>query len=555
MKKLKQVRESLTKELGTVVELGAETPKASLELAMALGWLNPAFTPVAVGLSFVGLTKKGLELYRKVTNKEPDIEEWVGITFPLAYVESFDTLLQQNNWLREKIGAGVSGQEIKQQFDQLGEIQLDRELLQQALTYFPESLLGHALNQQLSAYLEQVGVDKQTIPLITGWVAWRTKTCVELLLEYEKSKSPNLVEQLVLYTTAALEVGATQKFSSIESYLKEYISPNPSDRLRLSQWQVFDETFNLPDIYVSLAAHLLDSNGKVIEDAAAVNLENWAKEQLTNPEKSDRVMFIQAGPGRGKSVFCRMFANWVREHFHPIWTPILIRLRDIHAFEDNLENTLRAAIQDDFAKSDDGWITDRNTRFLFILDGFDELRLEGRTSGELQELLKKVGIYQEQCGMSPSLGHRFLVTGREMALQGVALPRNLQRVEIALMDEQIQQQWFTKWGNLVEEDKVKAFQEFLTADNCPQRVRELAREPLLLYLLGAMHRDGKLTTEMFAGANGVKAKILIYQTTLDWVLTKQRPEELNFEITECDTEDLRRILMEAGLCVTQSGGE
>ncbi|MDJ0618326.1 MAG: pentapeptide repeat-containing protein [Calothrix sp. MO_192.B10] len=86
-------------------------------------------------------------------------------------------------------------------------------------------------------------------------------------------------------------------------------------------------------------------------------------------------------------------------------------------------------------------------------------------------------------------------------------------------------------------------------------MQELAREPLLLYLLGAMHRDGKLNTEMFAGANGVKAKILIYQTTLDWVLTKQRPEELNFDITEFDTEDLRRILMEAGLCVTQSGGE
>ncbi len=552
MKKLKQVRESLTKELGTVVELGAETPKASLELAMALGWLNPAFTPVTVGLSFVGLTKKGLELYRKVANKEPDIEEWVGIAFPLAYVESFDTLVQQNNWLRENIGTGVSGQEIKQKLDQLGEIQLDQELVQQALTYFPDSLLGHALNQQLSTYLEQVGVDKQTIPLITGWVAWQTKACVELLLEYEPQ---NLVEQLAIYRTAAMEVGATQKFGSIESYLKEYISPNPSDRWRLSQWQVFDEDFQIPDIYVPLSAQLLDSNGKVIKDKAAVNLETWAKEQLTKPEKNGQVMFIQAGPGRGKSVFCRMFANWLRENFHPIWTPILIRLRDIHAFEDNLENTLRAAIHEDFAKSDDGWITDRNTRFLFILDGFDELRLEGRTSGELQELLKKVGIYQEQCARSPLLGHRFLVTGREMALQGIVLPRNLQRVEIALMDEQIQHQWFQKWVNLIEEVKARAFQGFLTAGNCPQRVQELAREPLLLYLLGAMHRDGKLTTEMFAGANGVKAKILIYQTTLDWVLTKQRPQDLNFDITEFETEDLRRILMEAGLCVIQSGEE
>ncbi|MHC5825536.1 MAG: pentapeptide repeat-containing protein, partial [Nostoc sp.] len=60
---------------------------------------------------------------------------------------------------------------------------------------------------------------------------------------------------------------------------------------------------------------------------------------------------------------------------------------------------------------------------------------------------------------------------------------------------------------------------------------------------------------MFRDSNGVQAKILIYQTTLDWVLTKQRPKDLNTTITEFDTEDLRLILMEAGLCVTQSGRE
>ncbi len=55
--------------------------------------------------------------------------------------------------------------------------------------------------------------------------------------------------------------------------------------------------------------------------------------------------------------------------------------------------------------------------------------------------------------------------------------------------------------------------------------------------------------------NAAQAKIIIYQTTLDWVLTKQRPERLNQELTEFDTEDLRLILTEAGLCVTQSGRE
>ncbi|MHC5763579.1 pentapeptide repeat-containing protein, partial [Nostoc sp.] len=108
---------------------------------------------------------------------------------------------------------------------------------------------------------------------------------------------------------------------------------------------------------------------------------------------------------------------------------------------------------------------------------------------------------------------------------------------------------------LVGQDKALEFQKFIKADSCPERVKELAREPLLLYLLGAMHRDKELNIEMFDGANDAQAKIITYQKTLDWVLTKQRSKKFNQELTEFDTEDLRLILTEAGLCVTQSGKE
>jgi uncharacterized protein YjbI with pentapeptide repeats len=70
-----------------------------------------------------------------------------------------------------------------------------------------------------------------------------------------------------------------------------------------------------------------------------------------------------------------------------------------------------------------------------------------------------------------------------------------------------------------------------------------------------MHRDGEISLEMFEGTSRAGAKVLIYQKALDWVLTQQRSQELNLELTEQETEGLRRILTEAGLCVTQSGGE
>ncbi|NER98871.1 MAG: NACHT domain-containing protein [Symploca sp. SIO1B1] len=550
------------RELGTAGDItvtGAEVSKAGLELAIAFGLLGSTLAPagvVAAGLSFVGLGRKGLHLLRSKTRNSPSVEQWVAIAFPLAYLESFDTLVRRNYWLGKNISGGVSEKEKKdldQQIEQLLELQLDEGLAQEALNYFPESVLGQALNQQLSSFLEQAGFEQDNISILTGWVAWGTKASVELLLKY---KPEAMGKRLGLLLAAAKERGATEKYSSIEFYLTEHISSHPSDPRLQEQWKVLGEkSIRFPDIYVPLKAQLVDGHGKV--NTKANDLGSWAIQQLTNPEQNGKVMFIQGGPGRGKTVFCRIFANWVRQHLHPLWTPILIRLRDIDAFEPNIENTLRAAVKADFAKSDDGWLTDSNTRFLFLLDGFDELRLEGRTTGGIEKFLKQVGNLQASCQNNPQLGHQFLVTGRELALQGIEqfLPQNLKRVEIALMDEQLQQQWLSKWGNLIGKNKASTFQKFLQAKTCPERVKQLAQEPLLLYLLAAMHRDGKLTVHMFKGANRTEAKILIYQTALDWVLTQQRPEQLNFELTEQETEDLQRILTEAGLCVTQAGGE
>ncbi|MDY7016130.1 MAG: pentapeptide repeat-containing protein, partial [Cyanobacteriota bacterium] len=134
------------------------------------------------------------------------------------------------------------------------------------------------------------------------------------------------------------------------------------------------------------------------------------------------------------------------------------------------------------------------------------------------------------------------------------MPSNLERVEIRPFDNEQQAQWLEKWGKLTgveSTDAIGIFQD----ERLPEQVRKLSQEPLLLYLMAAMHRDSELNLEMFEGTTKMKAKVLLYRKMLDWVLTKQRPQWLNQELTELQTEELRRILAEAGLCVIQSGGE
>jgi tetratricopeptide (TPR) repeat protein len=228
-------------------------------------------------------------------------------------------------------------------------------------------------------------------------------------------------------------------------------------------------------------------------------------------------------------------------------------LRHLRSLENNLTDTLENYLDTvDFVKSDSGWLTDNNTRFLFLLDGFDELLLEGRASGGLQEFLQQVELFGQ------SSHHRFLVTGRPLALQGIerllSQTKSLERVSLEPMDDSIRQTWLDKWAAKVGTQEAEDFQQFLQA--CPVEIKDnLAREPLLLYLLGRMHREQRLNVQMFAEAQEeIKAKIRIYDEAVKWVLDKQREDE-NLRLAGLESEDLRRFMTEAALCVVQSGKE
>ncbi|NER46224.1 MAG: NACHT domain-containing protein [Symploca sp. SIO1A3] len=573
---------------------GVDSAKAVLELAKALkeqgsnveqlaplvgristllDVLNlPLVQVVGAGLPFVSIATGFLKLYLEKSQQELTLAQCTALVSQGAYLESLQALLslpENRVWL-EQISQTPASAPVEKQIVKLGEWQLDEEQAKKAVVCFHESQLAENFNQILMTRLQDAGVGATEANILTQRIAWNTTRYINQAIASQAAQVEPLAE---LYRTGGREL--LEKYQSLDSYLEEQIATKPLEK-------VFAEEFTFQDIYVPLKVKPADDNGDVAQQVEVLGLETWAKAMLNESQKQDRVMFIQGGPGRGKSVFCRMFADWVRQQLHPVWTPVLIRLRDIRTFEKNFEATLQAAVKANFAR-DNRWLYDRNTRFLFLLDGFDELLMERRSSEGLKEFLLQVGQFQRDCQQSPEMGHRVLITGRSLALQSIErlMPPNLERVEIQLMDEELQQQWLSKWEVQVGTDKTKAFEQFLQDKHCPQRVRELAQEPLLLYLLAAMHRDdefkrrqkaegrgqkvntgtssgslqGESIVGIFKGADSTTAKILIYQRTLDWVLTKQRPQWLNRELTEQNTEDLRRILTEAGLCVVQSGGE
>ncbi len=119
-------------------------------------------------------------------------------------------------------------------------------------------------------------------------------------------------------------------YASIDRYLAEKIATLPLEH-------VFGEAdLQLQDIYVLLEIQPLETSGEENSESPR-SIEEWAIEKLLDPQ-SKAILFIQGEAGRGKSVFCRMFADLVRREL--AFTPILIRLREILTLGDTLTETL-----------------------------------------------------------------------------------------------------------------------------------------------------------------------------------------------------------------------
>ncbi|MFN6538101.1 MAG: pentapeptide repeat-containing protein [Nostoc sp. EkiNYC01] len=548
-----------------VTKTGAEAAKAVFDLAKAIKEQKPNvqnLQPYVEQISslldvfnsplgqmtkevipFAPLAITILKFIVDATDKEPSLENCVLLVSQAAYIDSFQDILKQNSELLEKIDPNLpASHALALQIQKLGEQEFEQREVKKAILYFHESQLAESFNQILQQRLQEAGLNETEAKIFTERVARHTDEYMQDALVEVGEKAHKLWKW---YSAGGKE--KLEKNLDIEDYLEKIIEPKPEEK-------IFDESdITFRDLYVPLQVKEVDT-----KDDGNVQLEAWVKAILNDADpKHKQVLFIQGEAGRGKSVFCRMFADWVRRELHPTFTPILIRLRDLRVLKDNLTDTLENYLQHlDFVTSDSGWLTDKNTRFLFFLDGFDELLLEGRASGGLKEFLEQVEQYQKD----RLCHHQFLVTGRPLALQGnerfLSQTKSLKRVELQPMDDSLRQIWLEKWAVATQVNKSE-FEEFLQA--CPDEVKDnLAREPLLLYLLARMHRDKRLNVQMFAGADAIQAKIRIYDESIKWVLEKQRDSENqndNSRLTGLESEDLRQFLTEAALCVVQSGNE
>ena len=408
----------------------------------------------------------------------------------------------------------------------------------QVIAAFPQSELAAQLNGLLSTWLETLGIQPDAARQATSQIALETGSQILPALEAVGES----MQAMAWYRES--ELAQLERHLQLEAYLEAQIAARPTEL-------VFNESFSLRELYVPLQAQPLTRNGEPNLDQPAAELADWVRAQLG--QDSTEVILLQAGFGRGKTSFCRMFADWVRQQEYPRWTPILISLQDLHWADADFETFLQQAMPP--ALSDNpNWLTQSQTRFLFILDGFSELHLE--EAGSLEQFFRQAGRFQESSASHPDMRHRVILTGRSLMIQSLArlLPPNLVRVEILPLDDALQDQWLGQWERLTGND-ASGLKAMLKAIDLPECSLDLTREPLMLYFLAAMYRDGRLKLAALTGASGDRVKFLLYQQIFYWALSQQHPGLLNRELTSAEVESLRRLLAEAGLWTVQTGCE
>jgi uncharacterized protein YjbI with pentapeptide repeats len=271
------------------------------------------------------------------------------------------------------------------------------------------------------------------------------------------------------------------------------------------------ESFALKDIYIPLTGLPLGES-----NSQPVDLKTWAQQQLTDLET---IAIIESEPGYGKTSFCEIWAAQVARELYPTWMPVIIRLQDIK-YGNTLLETLNSGFGLNLHTNLATWLEQEYPRCLLLLDGLDELppHSQGKTAKAMfmQQLLK----FQSEGR------HKVVLTSRTRTLQEITpeIPLQLRRITMQPLEADELKQWFKQWTTVQSLPVAQNFFTFLkqaglfvSKSQLPE-LSALVRQPLMLYLLGVLHREALLDHEILQQTTSAALIWEIHHRLSQWLL-------------------------------------
>ncbi|MCC5600090.1 pentapeptide repeat-containing protein [Nostoc favosum] len=471
-------------------------------------------------------------LLRSLSQKKPlKRNEGTWLAFQIGYLQALQAIIEQEAslqrpWLdranipilKEEMGKlTLQDSQLQGLLKTLSPGKLTDTQAEQALSLVADSLLVQQINNAAIAWLIANGAEEPEAKLLTerllnslpGHLLVVVTENAAPLAQLQKffrlgiSLSPNLITP---------EVGSIvgEKIDLHREHYRASLIKNLSMPLLM-------ESFALKDIYVAqkglpIEESISEQDKKTVKP---VDLKTWAQQQLADLET---IALIESEPGYGKTSFCQLWAAQVAQEFYPNWMPIVIRLRDVTYGKTFIE-TLNSA----FAVNLSTWLEQENLPCLLLLDGLDEL------PPSAHGIRAKAIFIQQLLNFQSQHRHKILLTSRSTTLQEIApeIPLPLKRIIIQPLDAEELKQWFQQWTKVQSLANAQNFFTFLKQAGLfasQSKLRELSalvRQPLMLHLLGILHREGLLDDELLhLAAHNPKSSLLweIYHRLSRWLL-------------------------------------
>ncbi|MEH2044028.1 pentapeptide repeat-containing protein [Nostoc sp.] len=502
-------------ELKSLIPFDICTLVEVLELPLSIVWEE---------ISVISqLTEK---LLRSLSQKKPlKRNEGTWLAFQIAYLQALQAILEQEAnlqkpWLdraiiplqahilKEDVGKFIlEDSQLQGLLKTLSPGKLTDTQAEQALSSVADSLLVQQINNAAIAWLVANGAEEAEAKLLTQRLI--NSLPGDILVVVTENAAPLAQLQKFFRLGISLspgfitpEVGSivSEKIDLHREHYRASLIKNLSIPLLM-------ESFALKDIYVPqkglpIEENISEQDKKTIKP---VDLKTWAQQQLTDLET---IAVIESEPGYGKTSFCQLWAAQVAQELYPTWMPILIRLRDVK-YGKTLIETLNSA----FGVNLSTWLEQENLPCLLLLDGLDEL------PHSAQGIRAQAIFIQQLLNFQSQHRHKIVLTSRSTTLPEIVseLPLLLRRIIIQPLDVDELKQWFQQWAKVQSLPITQNFFTFLKQAGLfasQSKLRELSalvRQPLMLHLLGILHREGLLDDELLQLAANTQKSFLLWE--------------------------------------------
>lgn len=417
------------------------------------------------------------------------------------------------------------------------ELEIDKRDASRTLRRFPTSELADILRKTTVELLENKGLRLEDAVTLVERAIWNSHRYITEIW----ASMPNQVKE---FTAESLSDWNKEldKYDVLDEYLTSVAA-----EVKKPIFNEKNPSISLEDIYIPLEIQ------KQTVEEDTFNIHTRIRKMLSKRDNSRKTIYVQGGPGRGKTGFCKMFFAEALKKLHPSFTPVFIELSRVREIRSSFNKTLEDCLSARFFTSNSDWLdSSHNTRFLILMDGLDELVLKDRNLAE--DFLKQALLFQKYND------HQILITSRKWVIGEFNSVKDddFYHIEIQSMNTELQQKWLSKWSRVIGDSQfILKFNQFI--EPFSRDIQELLEEPLLLYLIAKLYKDNLLDEHLLGiqnidedGDTVIKAKI--YKETITWVLSQQAKTTSLNRIRNLKPKQLRQLLREAAICTFQSDG-